>query len=64
MSIYWKYGITEDGDIYRNAKGRMIQRYDFRVKKWVDDRSMTIVYTDHVRSKRLTKEEVMDIIGK
>ena len=64
MAIRWKYGITEDCDIYRSADGESMQRYDARAKKWVEDRSMLIVYTDHIRSRRLTKAEVIELIGK
>jgi hypothetical protein len=64
MSIRWKYGITEDGDIYRDADGVSMQRYDERTKEWVDDNRMCIVFTDHIRSKRLTRAEVKELIGK
>lgn len=63
MSVRWSYGITEDGDIFRDADGKSMQRYDARKKEWVDDIRMGIVYTDHIWSKRLTESEVKNLIG-
>lgn len=64
MSEKWEYGITENNVVYRNAHGVPMQRYDMTAKKWVDDYMLCAVFTDHLKSERLTEAEAMELIGK